>query len=231
MSQPDTTSPPPLASGAAAAQAQADAEASARQKADEAAERAEAQRRDRLLRLMQKIDAQPDFASMKESMAGIQKVSRSERAHVLALTNLIHDDTAMVSKLLRLINAAFYSSVGGGNITSLQRAVALMGFKSVALLASSLLIFERLPKGVDGDKLRREFARAQLAALLAHDFCHSRTHIEHAYIAALFQRLGEMLAGLHLSEDMQIFEDQLDDEELAAGSAERAAARVQPHEV
>ena len=139
---------------------------------------------------MQKIDAQPDFASMKESMAGIQRIARSDRAHARAMTNLIHDDTAMVSKLLRLINAAYYSSVGGGSITSLQRAVSLLGFKSVGLLASSLMLFERLPKGADGERLRREFARAQLATLLAHDLCHSRNHIEDIYIAALFQRLG-----------------------------------------
>ena len=212
-------------SSTSAAQAEADAAAAARSKAREAAEREEAARRERQLRLMQKIDAQPDFASMKESMASIQKIARSDRAHARAMTNLIHDDAAMVSKLLRLINAAFYSSVGGGAITSLQRAVSLMGFKSVGLLASSLMLFERLPKGADGERLRREFARAQLAALLAHDFCHSRSHIEDIYIAALFQRLGDMLAGLHFADDARIIEDQLDDQELAPDSPERQQAR------
>lgn len=208
-----------------AAQAEADAALAARKQAEEAAEREAAALRERRLRLMQKIDAQPDFASMKESMAGIQKIARSDRAHARAMTNLIHDDAAMVSKLLRLINAAYYSSVGGGAITSLQRAVSLMGFKSVGLLASSLMLFERLPKGADGERLRREFARAQFAALLAHDFCHSRNHIEDIYIAALFQRLGDMLAGLHFADEARIIEDQLDDQELAPDSPERQQAR------
>lgn len=212
-------------SGVSAAQVEADAALAARKKADEAAEREAAALRERRLRLMQKIDAQPDFASMKESMASIQKIARSDRAHARAMTNLIHDDAAMVSKLLRLINAAFYSSVGGGNIISLQRAVFLMGFKSVGLLASSLMLFERLPKGADGERLRREFARAQFAALLAHDLCHSRTHIEDIYIAALFQRLGDMLAGLHFADETQIIEDQLDDQTLAPDSPERQQAR------
>jgi hypothetical protein len=46
-----------------------------------------------------------------------------------------------------------------------------------------------------------------------------------SYIAALFQRLGEFLAGLHLREEMQVIEDQLDDRELPAFSPERGEAR------
>lgn len=213
------------AGGISAAQAEADAAVAARQQAEAAAEREQAALHERRLRLMQKIDAQPDFASMKESMVSIQKIARSDRAHAHAMTDLLDDDTARVGKLLRLINAAYRASVGGGAITSLQRAVSLMGFKSVGLLASSLMLFERLPKGADGEPLRREFARAQLAALLAHDLCHSRSHIEDIYIAALFQRLGNMLAGLHFADEARIIEDQLDDQELAADSPERQQAR------
>lgn len=187
----------------------------------------EALRAERLARLLQRIEAQPDFATTRHSMAGIQKVSLSERSHVRALSDLIVDDTAMVSKLLRLINAAYYKSVGGGRITSVQRAIALMGFQSIGLLASSLTMFERLPKGADGAALRREFARAQLAAMLAHDFCHQIRLMDTIYSAALFQRLGHMLGGLYCADEMRAFEDQLDERELAAGSAARHQAHQQ----
>jgi HD-like signal output (HDOD) protein len=181
-------------------------------------------RRDRLVRLLHRIETQPDFASTQDSMVGIQKVSLSDRSHVRALSNLIVDDTAMVSKLLRLINAAYYKSVGGGRITSVQRAIALMGFQNIGLLASSLTMFERLPKGADGAALRREFARSQFAAMLAHDFCHQVKLMDTIYSAALFQRLGHMLGGLYCAEEMQAFEDQLDERELAVGSHERQLA-------
>lgn len=193
--------------------------------AAESAEQEEALRQQRLRRVMERIDAQPDFASTKDSMLGIQKISRSDRSHTRALSDLIIDDPAMVGKLLRLINAAFYKSVGGGQITSIQRAIALMGFRSIGLLASSLVMFERLPKGADGDGLRREFARAQLAGMLAYEFCHDRRYIDSIYIAALFQRLGQMLAGTYFRDELQAIEDQLEERELAAGSAERQDAR------
>ncbi|MFY7863674.1 HDOD domain-containing protein [Roseateles sp.] len=213
------------AEGAAASAEDTAAAEAAAAKRQAAEEQEEALRRNRLLRLMQSIEGQTDFASMKDAVQGIQKVARSERSHARALTGLIYDDPAMVSKLLRLINAAFYRTAGGGEITCMQRAVALMGFQNVGMLASSLMLFDRLPKGADGDRLRLEFARAQYAALLAHDLCTSAKHIDSIYITALFQRLGDLLAGLHFQEDAQVIEDLLDAAELVLGSAERHEAR------
>lgn len=185
----------------------------------------EAARRNRLLGLMQSIDAQPDFASLKAKMIDLQRISRSEVAHTRALTLLIQDDPAMLGKLLRLINAAYYSTSGGGNITSMHLAVSLMGFRNIGMVAGALMLFEQLPKNSDGNRLRREFARAQLAASLAQDFCASRKHIDHIYLATLFQRLGDLLAGLHFAEDAQVLEDLLDAQELLPGSAKRAKVR------
>ncbi|MCV2421802.1 HDOD domain-containing protein [Paucibacter sp. DJ2R-2] len=183
----------------------------------EAEEKEAAEREARLQRLMQKIAAHADFASMKDSVRSMQKVSRSEKAHTRALTGEISNDIAMTGKLLRLVNAAFYSSAGGGNITSMERAVALMGFQTIGMVASSLMLFERLPKTADGNRLRQEFGRAQMAALLAHEMCNSSKHIEGAYLNALFQNLGSMLAGMHFAEDTAAIEARLQAEGLLEG--------------
>ncbi|MCE2909869.1 MAG: HDOD domain-containing protein [Burkholderiaceae bacterium] len=191
----------------------------------DAEEREEAARRQRRLKLLQSIDKQPEFASLQAQMSQLQRVARDDNAHARALTALIDDNPALLSKLLRLINAAYYSPVGGGSITSMHRAVSLMGFHSIGLLAGSLLMFDRLPKGADGDRLRREFARAQLAAALAQELCHSPRHADHIYVATLFQRLGDLLAGIHFAPDMQVLDDLLDAQELPRGSAERLRQR------
>lgn len=229
MSDSDCEDPAVLhvAADAGATDARRDEAAEQAAAAREAEDREEALRRSRLLRVMQSIDGQSDFASMKDSVQGIQKIARSESAHARALTGLIYDDAAMVGKLLRLINAAFYKTAGAGTITDMQKAVSLMGFQNIGMLASSLMLFERLPKGADGDKLRRDFACSQFAAMLSQDFCHSRKHYESVYLASLFQRLGDMLSGLHFKEDAQVIEDQLDMRELEPGSPQRHEAREQ----
>ncbi|MDC8774492.1 HDOD domain-containing protein [Roseateles albus] len=207
---------------AARLQAQRDAE---REVEREAEEKAAAEREARYKRLMQKISKQADFASMKDSVRLMQKISRSENAHARALSGAISEDIAMTSKLLRLVNAAFYSSAGGGTITSLQRAVALMGFQTVGMMANSLMLFDRLPKGSDGNRLREEFGRAQLAALLAQQFCNRNKQLEVAYLAALFQNLGGMLGGLHFPEELYGFEEKLATRGLATGKHEWMDAR------
>ncbi|MEY8875357.1 MAG: HDOD domain-containing protein [Leptothrix sp. (in: b-proteobacteria)] len=177
--------------------------------AREAAEQEAAEREAQIQRLLQKLQKSADFPSMKESVRGIQKVSRSETAHLRALTEGVLEDVALTNKLLRLINTAFYSSVGGGSITSIKRAVALMGFQSIGMLATSLALFDKLPKGPDGDRVRAEFRQALLAAMLAAEFCPGLKQQETAYISALFQNLGRMLGWMHFRDEAEQIEADL----------------------
>lgn len=216
-----------LAAAEPSAEERAAAEAEAARLAAErdAEDKAAAEREARHKRLMQRIAKQADFASMKDSVRLMQKISRSENAHARALSGAISEDVAMTAKLLRLVNAAFYSAAGGGNITSLQRAVALMGFQTVGMMANSLMLFDRLPKGADGNRLREEFGRAQLAALLAQQLCNRNKAIDGAYLAALFQNLGGMLGGLHFPEDLHGFEETLQTRGMVTGKGDWMDAR------
>ncbi len=188
--------------------------------AQEAAER-EAQ----LQRLLQRMKKHADFPSLKDSIRGIQSVARSEVAHMRTFTDEVMGDVALSNKLLRMINTAFYSSVGGGSIASLSRAVALMGFQPVGMLATSLTLFERLPKGPDGARVQQEFSRALLAALLATQFCPQRQQEENAYITALFQNLGTMLAWMHFPAEATEIEARLAECETADHAALQAVSR------
>jgi HD-like signal output (HDOD) protein len=230
IAPPDTAAAPPgtapepalpLTPEQLAAQAAAEAEAAARAAAEaEAAER-EAQ----LQRLLERMHKNADFPSLKDSIRGIQKVARSESAHLRALTDEVLGDVALSNKLLRMINTAFYSSVGGGTISSLQRAVALMGFQPVGMLATSLTLFDKLPKGPNGDRVREEFSRALRAAMLANQFCPVRRLEESAYISAMFQNLGTMLAWMHFPEEAAEVEKLLSEMESPDHEALQTASR------
>ncbi|MEX8519490.1 MAG: HDOD domain-containing protein [Leptothrix sp. (in: b-proteobacteria)] len=187
---PDELTPVPTPD---AAQAEADAAA--------------AEHEARLQRLLERMTQHPDFPSLKESIRTIQSVARSETAHVRAFSEQIMQDVALTAKLLRLINTAFYSSAGAGQITTIQRVIALMGFQPVGRLAASIKLFDRLPQnGAHLPRLRREFARGLLAGLLAHQFCPVRQLEETAYISALFQQLGQMLVWMHFPQDASAIE-------------------------
>ncbi|ACB33323.1 putative signal transduction protein [Leptothrix cholodnii SP-6] len=211
-------------------QAAQDAAACAQAEHDAAAVEA-AEREAQLQRLLQRMQKSADFPSLKDSIRSIQKVSRSETAHLRALTDEVLGDVALTNKLLRLINTAFYSSVGGGGITSIKRAVALMGFQSIGMLAASLTLFDKLPKGPDGERVRAEFRRALLAAMLASELCPTHKLQENAYLAALFQNLGPMLAWMHFRDEATQIEAQLAEAGTPVDGSDHAALQKTSRDV
>lgn len=175
--------------------------------AEEAPPDPEAMAREALLaRLSDKMSRNADFPAVRESIRTIQSVARSETAHLRVFTDQILQDVSVTNKLLRLINTAFYSTVGGGTITTVSRAIALMGFAPVGMLAGSVMLFDKLPKGPQAERMREEFAHSLMAAILAHEMCPMRQVEENAYISALFQNLGRMLSHLHLQEEAEQIE-------------------------
>lgn len=150
---------------------------------------------------MQRISKNTNFPSLRDSIRSIQKIARSETVHRRAFADQVLNDVALTAKLLRLINAAYYSSVGAGSITSIDRALSLMGFQTVGMLAGSLMLFERMPKGLGAEPVKQAFSNALLSGLLAQELCHSTRHFEGAYLTALFMNLGEMLVEMHFPED------------------------------
>ena len=186
----------------------------------------------RLRALLGRLSASPEFPSLRESVRAIQKVARNERAHLRALSDEILQDLSLSSKLLRLVNAAFYRSAGGAEVDSVSRAVAVMGVDAIGRLAASMKLFERLPQSMHGTRVQAEFARALLAALAAHELHPSIKEGETVYLAGLFQNLGRLLVWMHFPQEAQQVEAaagrELDltgpsDEDGATRQARRAA--------
>jgi HD-like signal output (HDOD) protein len=196
---------------------------------DDAAEAMAAKRSATMSRLMLRIKSQPDFPALLDSINSIQRISRSEDAHVQSLTEHVLKDVALTGKVLRLINAAYYGVAGAGTITSIPRAVSLLGFRTVGTVASSLMLFEGMPQGVDKQVVREAMSRALLAGLLAREMCHNPRRVEDVYLSAVFMELGQLLVSIHLPDDYrQIdreFERTLHESGRSADGAEAHATR------
>lgn len=208
-SEPTASAPAAKEAGVVERPEGQDADPAAKPKDDE---QDEAERRQKALnRLMMRIAEQADFPSLKDSIASIQKITRSDRAHLAQLSGQVLNDVGLTSKLLRIINAAFYRSVGGGSITSMERAVALLGFESVGMLAASLMLFDKIPKGRDGEAARQACSRALMSGLLAQQMCNVRRHADSVYLTALFMNLGPMLVAMHFPNEARAIQGKTDD--------------------
>lgn len=174
--------------------------------------------RDVLADLLARMRHSSDFPAMSEAIVRVQALASSETESLNSLTNEILKDVALTQKLLRLVNSAHYKHVSGG-ISTVSRAVSLIGLAGIRNLAMSLMLLEHMQDKAHAQHLRTEFLRSLLAASLASDLCTVVRDSEEAFIGALFQNLGRMLAGFYLPQEAQRVR-----EAVAAGENEQAAA-------
>ena len=153
--------------------------------------------------LLRRLRQRGDFPALSESVVAINRVAASESETVGTLSNLILRDVALTNKLLRLVNSAHYRPANGGQISTVSRAVIVLGFDTVRSIAITILLFEHLPNKTDAEQLREEFLRACLAGLFARELAaelHTR-ELEQAYICAVLHSLGRLLSQYFFPEE------------------------------
>jgi len=149
--------------------------------------------------LLQRMRGKSDFPALSESVCRIQSMATSERESVGSVTNEILKDVALTNKLLRLVNSANYAR--GGSVGTVSRAVSLVGFNGIRNMALSLVLLDHMQDKVNAHLLREEFLRALMAGSIASELGATQVEGEEAFIGALFQNLGRMLAQFYFPEE------------------------------
>lgn len=153
--------------------------------------------------LLRRMRHRSDFPALSESVAAINRLTASEHESVQQLSETILRDFALTNKLLRLVNSAFYRQAGAGGISTVSRAVIVLGFDAVRSLAISVLLLDHLENHAKAGQLKEEFLRANLAGLIAREAAGALRlrDVEQAFVCALFRNLGRLLAHYHFGEE------------------------------
>jgi HD-like signal output (HDOD) protein len=151
--------------------------------------------------LLRRMRHKSDFPALSDSVARIQRVAASESESLNSLSNEILKDVALTNKLLRLVNTAHYSHAGGGSISTVSRAVALVGFAGIRNMALSVMLLEHMHDKAQANQLKEEFLRALLAGSLAGELCRVPRDGEEAFIGSMFQNLGRLLTEYYFQEE------------------------------
>lgn len=155
--------------------------------------------------LLRRMRHKSDFPALSDSVAAINKLTASDRENISHLSNTILRDFALTNKILRIVNAAHYRQPGGGQISTVSRAVVVLGFDAIRNIAITVLLFEHMQDKANVKDLREAFLRANLAGMIGRDtskLCLPRAS-EEAYICSLFQSLGELLAQFYFPEEFE----------------------------
>jgi HD-like signal output (HDOD) protein len=151
-------------------------------------------------RLLKRINRDKDLPSFSKHIIEINRKLSSDSKHLSAseLSNIILKDYAFATKLLKLVNSAYYS-LFRGKITTITRAVVLLGFKKVSMAAAGLLLFEHLKSKSSVPELKEGAVMAFWSGLIAVDVAKIMgLEEEEAFICAMLYNLGKQIGLFYL---------------------------------
>ena len=174
--------------------------------------------------LLRRMQHKSDFPALSESVSRILSLSQSENESIGGLSSKILRDVALTNKLLRLVNSSFYRHRLGGTISTVSRAVALIGFAGIRNIALSLVVMDHMKDKRHAGALREEFLRSIMAGTLAEELCPTAKEAEEAFIGAMFQNMGRMLTQFYFAEEADQIRDMLARASAVATLADTRAA-------
>ena len=150
----------------------------------------------------------PVFA---QTLSEISRILGKEAYSSMSLARVILQDPSMTAKVLKLANSVFYNP-GGTPISTITRAVLVLGFEAVQVICISIAVIESLLQGPAKERVQRELARSIHAATQARSMAlHLKSpDSEEVFIAALLLNLGQMAfwcfsgaEGIRLDEELK----------------------------
>ncbi|HSI59195.1 MAG TPA: HDOD domain-containing protein, partial [Ideonella sp.] len=152
--------------------------------------------------LLRRMKHKTDFPALSDSVGRIQRVANAENVSIASLSGEILKDVALTNKLLRMVNTAHYSAAGGP-VSTVSRAVALVGFAGIRNMALSLVLLEHMKDKAHAQRLKEEFLRSLMAGTLADELARGSRDCEEAFLSAMFQGLGRLLTEFYFAEEAQ----------------------------
>ncbi len=152
--------------------------------------------------LLRRMKLKGDFPALSESVARIQRVAASETESLASLASEILKDVALTGRLLRLVNSAHFGNAAGP-VSTVSRAVALVGFAGIRNMALSLLLLEHMRDREHAAHLREGFVHALLAGTAASALAADAREAEEVFLGSMFQNLGRLLAEYYFPEEAQ----------------------------
>jgi putative nucleotidyltransferase with HDIG domain len=141
-----------------------------------------------LLSKLQDIPTLPVVATAVNQLINDPNSSSSD------IANLLKKDQVMTAKILRLVNSSYYSIPGG--VTDVQRALAFLGFNTLAQLVLGLSVFSLFTKKDNPNFSLMDFWKHALGTAVCAELLAKRLKIprpEEAFTCGLLHDIGKLV--------------------------------------
>ncbi|WP_321850016.1 HDOD domain-containing protein [Burkholderia diffusa] len=157
----------------------------------------------RLDKLWARMNERGDFPLLSESLRATMAAMKNDDLDFTALVRVVLSDFALTQKVLRLANSAMYMAFGG-NITTVTRALMVLGMDTVGHLVVGLKLVDHFhhstPRRIDA---KLELNRALLSGCVARKLTeHAELRGgEEAVVCTLMRQVGKLLVVCYLDSE------------------------------
>jgi len=149
--------------------------------------------------LLSKVCGDEEMFALGSSVARVVQMASSDDQGTHELAYYVLSDPALTQRILRLSNTAQYRTASGANVTTISRAISLLGFDNVKTSALAMLLVDALSSSAHAQSVRAELRLALCASLVGRELARHSAHqgAEEASIGALFKNLAPLLVASH----------------------------------
>lgn len=154
--------------------------------------------------LLRRMRHKKDFPVFSHTISVLNQASNSDTESLTSVSNTILKDYSLTNKVLHLVNSAYYNR-GGNKVSTISRAVVMLGINPVRSIAIGLMLFEHMQNKLQASQLKENAVQALFSGLLANSLARTLKLPDHeeAFLCALLQQLGKMLVRFYLHEEAQ----------------------------
>jgi HD-like signal output (HDOD) protein len=145
--------------------------------------------------LFEKMEKEGDFPSFSKQITEINNILNLKYASAKDIADVIMRDFSLSNKLIKLVNSSFYGYFGRGGISSIEKAVIILGADQVQQAAASLMLFEHMQKNAYNNELKEMSLKTLMSGLIAKELAIDKgvPDSDEFLICAMFFRLGQNL--------------------------------------
>jgi HD-like signal output (HDOD) protein len=137
--------------------------------------------------------SEEDMPVFSGTVTEVTNSVNSDSSSASDVAHTILKDASLTGRLLKMANSLYYNP-SRYSITTVTRAVMVLGFNQVRVLALSLVLIDSLDKDDNRDKMAEEMAQAFHAAVQAESLAQltEAKEPENVFVATLLSRLGNL---------------------------------------
>ena len=144
-----------------------------------------------------------DFPMLSQSVQAAVSAMDTSDYDFTALVNVILSDFALTQKVIRLANSAMYSAFGG-NVTTVSRALMILGIEAVGHLAVGLKLLDHFSSARSNRiDAQLELNRTMLSSHVARHVADKskKAAREEAVVCTLMRQVGKLLVVFYLEDE------------------------------